>query len=206
MPASNLVLNPVPLADAEMTLPERYPLRRCARSSTPVTIDGARILVGNTPIHMKGVAWSPVPIGAGPEGIDYAGSVEQDADLMSEAGINVVRTYGPILDTAVLDTLYDHGILCAHDRVLQVLGQRGNHRFKCLRSQVAPAIIGWLVGNEWNYNGLGDYKPYNEAVALVGEAAQAIQDNDSTRPVSTVTVESRPQISSTPCRTWTSGG
>ena len=48
--------------------------------------------------------------GGGPEQVDFASAVAQDSQMMEQAGINVVRTYGPILDTAVLDALYARGI------------------------------------------------------------------------------------------------
>ena len=106
--------------------------------------------------------------------------------MMEQAGINVVRTYGPILDTAVLDALYARGIY-----VLMTVYYGYNETAASAVQKVCavkdhPAIIGWLVGNEWNLNGLGDQKPFWDSVGLVGEVTGAIQANDGTRPVGTV--------------------
>ena len=49
-----------------------------------------------------------------------------------------------------------------------------------------PAILGWQVGNEWNYNNLGKNISFDEAVSTVAAVAAAIKDNDTTRPVATV--------------------
>jgi len=154
----------------------------------PITVVGRQILVGDTPIHMKGVAWSPTPIGQGPGGggTDFAGYVEEDAALMKAAGINVLRTYGPIHDTAVLDTLWEHGI-----SVLMTVFYGYSDTVDSAVDHVCalkehPAILAWVVGNEWNYNNLGTGVSFTDAVATVGEVVAAIQANDATRPVSTI--------------------
>jgi|GEM_PF-795324 len=155
---------------------------------SPVTIDGYQFLIDGVPTHLKGVAWSPIPVGQGPGsgGADWAGTVAQDAALMQAAGINAVRTYGPITDVSVLDTLLSHGIYVlmtvyyGYDETAQTavdtLCQVKSH----------PAIIGWQVGNEWNYNNLGQNVTFDQAVATVGEVVAALKQNDSSRPVATV--------------------
>jgi hypothetical protein len=49
-----------------------------------------------------------------------------------------------------------------------------------------PAILGWLVGNEWNYTNLGLDISFAEAMSKVGEVVAALQLNDPSRPVATV--------------------
>ena len=153
-----------------------------------VSVDGYNLKLGDEAIYMKGVAWSPTPKGAGPGAADFSAYVEEDAALMAAAGINVVRTYGPITDTGVLDTLHDNGIYVLMTvyygysetpvSTVNTLCQVKDH----------PAIIGWLVGNEWNYNnlGLGDDISFAEATQRVKDAVAAIKLNDTSRPVSTV--------------------
>jgi len=153
--------------------------------SVPITTNQRQIQVGDNPIHIKGVAWSPIPIGSGP-GNYFADTVEEDAALMAQAGINVVRTYGPILDTAVLDTLWEHNIF-----VMMTVFYGYSDSVESALSNVCaikdhPAVMGWVVGNEWNYNNLGNNIPFSQAVQTVSDVVAAIQYNDATRPVSTV--------------------
>ena len=118
---------------------------------------------------MKGVAWSPVALGKVPwtHGADFLGTVAEDAALMADAGINVVRTYGPITDIEVLDVLWDHGIsvmmtvFYGYDETPQSAAAQ----MCALKSH--PAIMGWVVGNEWNYNNLGRNVSLDEAKTAV---------------------------------------
>lgn len=52
---------------------------------------GKQILVDGTPLHLKGIAWNPVPKGgAHPADLNFAAAVEEDAKLMQQMGINAV--------------------------------------------------------------------------------------------------------------------
>merc|ERR1719469_574034 len=76
-----------------------------------IGISGRQVLVNGKPLHMKGICWNPVAKGdKHPDNLDFAGFAEQDATLMQQAGINVVRTYEPLLDKNVLDIFYRKGI------------------------------------------------------------------------------------------------
>ena len=156
--------------------------------SVPVTTEGYTVKLGEVPLHMKGVCWSPFPVGASPGGSAtiFANAVTLDAPLMAAAGINVVRTYGPIPDTAVLDELWANGIHVImtiyygySDTVESALAN-----LCALKSH--PAIIAWAVGNEWNYSNLDKGIGFEEAVSEVATVIQALKANDSTRLTSTV--------------------
>ena len=150
--------------------------------SVPITVDGYRIKDGDIPLHFKGVAWSPVPLGQAPwsGGSDFAGTVVEDSQLMADAGINLVRTYGPILDTSVLDTFWSHGIY-----VLMTVYYGYDDTPESAVDNICavkdhPAIVGWVAGNEWNYD---------QSIASQSEikaTLQAMAANDATRPVSTI--------------------
>jgi hypothetical protein len=152
-----------------------------------IEIVGRQLRVDGKPLLVRGVCWNPVPIGAThPEGLDYAGYVEHDAALMRELGVNVVRTYEPLLDTEVLDRLADAGIY-----VINSLYPWGGspadvviERVRAVRNH--PAILMWAVGNEWNYNGLYVGLSHEDAVARLNEAVALIKAEDSEHPIATI--------------------
>ena len=152
-----------------------------------ITIAGRQLLVGGRPLHLKGVNWNPVPQGGvHPRDLDFAGFVAQDSALMANAGINVVRTYEPITDRAVLDALWARGIYVMStvyawggapvDHVVDSINATKDH----------PAILMWAVGNEWNYNGLYTGMPFDDARDRVREVIRRVKALDPTRPVATV--------------------
>ncbi len=154
---------------------------------TSVVLNGSQIIVDGEPFYIKGVCWNPVTKGEShPGGLDYLGTVEEDARLMREAGINVVRTYAPIIDNDVLDVLYENGIY-----VINTVYSNGGSSVTSASSYVNmvkdhPAILMWSIGNEWNYNGLYNDMTFNEAKDRVNEVAALIQDIDIYHPVATV--------------------
>jgi hypothetical protein len=154
---------------------------------TGIRIDGRDLLVNGEPYHVRGVCWNPVPKGAShPAGLDYAGFAEGDASLMQAAGINTLRTYEPVLDTAVLDTLFAKGI-----RVLNSVYPYGGDAASVVTERVNavkdhPAILGWVIGNEWNYNGLYVDLPHAEALARLNEVATLIRAADTGHPIVSV--------------------
>jgi hypothetical protein len=152
-----------------------------------VTVDGPGIFVDGRPFHIRGVCWNPVPKGeTHPDGIDFPGLVETDADLMRAAGINVVRTYEAITDPNVLDALAERGIM-----VLNSIYVWGGDEPSVVTTRVAPvadhpAVLAWVVGNEWNYNGLYVDLSHEESLARLNEAAALLKQNAGSRPVVTV--------------------
>jgi len=152
------------------------------------TIDGSRLLLDGQPMFLKGVNWNPVPKGGQQRHSNehFRGFIEADSDLMAAAGINAVRTYEPILDTDVLDTLWSKGIHVLNtvyitaesepDSVLEPVSKLKDH----------PAILMWVVGNEWNYNQLYSTMMFEDAMARVHEVVDLIKSADPSHPVATV--------------------
>ena len=155
----------------------------------PISTAGRRMVENGSTLHLKGVAWQPYGIGEGPTGNNappWASAVEQDSALMVAAGINAVRTYGVITDRSVLDRLYEQGIHV----LMTVFYGYGDTPETAIQHVCAlkdhPAIVGWLVGNEWNLNNLGRPIGFDQAADDVEQAVRAIRMNDDTRPVSTI--------------------
>jgi hypothetical protein len=135
---------------------------------------------------LRGVCWNPVGVGARhPEGLDYAGFAVRDIPLLVELGANVVRTYEPLLDRAVLDALWAAGIRVI-DSVYPWGGDEPSVVVERVRAVAGhPAILYYAVGNEWNYNGLYIGLTHDEALERVREAARLIHAEDD-RPVATI--------------------
>src|SRR5262249_19893920 len=124
-------------------------------SGSCVRVVGRALFVDGEPFHVRGVSWNPVAVGGThPQSLDFRGYAATDIPMMADAHINLVRTYEPILDTGVLDQLYEAGIY-----VINTVYPWGGAPMSVATQHVQalknhPAILMWLVGNEWNYNQL----------------------------------------------------
>ena len=154
-----------------------------APGRTPaVALQGRNVTLNSWPLFIKGVCWSPFAVGRSPNyghAPQYAAFVVEDAQLMTQAGVNAVRTYG-VPDTAVLDTLWENGIYAIPtvfydsgwgDTVEQTVA-----RVCELKSH--PAILMWGILNEPNYAYHGQ-----DLFADAAAAAAAIKAADASRPV-----------------------
>ena len=156
-------------------------------SSSGIAVVGRQVLVDGLPFHVKGVCWNPVRKGGThPGDLDFAGAAPRDIPLMKAAGINAVRTYEPLTDRSVLDALWAAGI-----RVLNTVYSYGGNAVATAADPVRavkdhPAILLWIVGNEWNYNGLYVGMSASDAQARVAQAVAVVRANDTTHPIATV--------------------
>jgi len=154
-----------------------------------ISLDGRQLLIDGKAFHMKGINWNPVGWGhnqSDNHGIEFARFVQQDADLMAGAGINVLRTYGPLTDIGVLDALWDHGIWVMNtvfayglddpDSAVRVVNAVKHH----------PAILMWVIGNEWNYNGIYAHLSFEESVRTIKKVADLVKQADQLHPVSSI--------------------
>lgn len=171
-------------------------------NALPAKVQGRNIVVDGKPLHMKGVNWNPVPRGtAHPDGLDYAGFVDLDAELMQRAGINVLRTYEPLVNRTVLDKLWARGI-----QVVNTVWANGKDPLENITARVEAvkdhkAILMWSVGNEWNFNRCYDGGlNFGECMRHIRKAVQMVKALDSTHPVATVygTLPTRDIISQLP--------
>jgi hypothetical protein len=154
-----------------------------------VRIEGRKVYVNGELFHVRGVNWNPVGKGGDhPAQLDFAAFAERDIPLMKEAGINAVRTYERLEDRAVLDQLHAAGIY-VFSTVLgwwqdepSVVSQRVN------AVKDHPAILVWVIGNEWNYNQLYSNGQMSTLAVrdVLNEAAALIKQVDPSRPVMTI--------------------
>jgi hypothetical protein len=134
------------------------------------------------PFDIRGISWSPAQRGARqPDGADYLAAADRDLPLMRAAGINVVKSYGP-LSRAVLDKLLANGI-AAIVSVLITAGDDVEGPVKELRDH--PALLMWIIGNEWNLNRLFDTCALDGCYQKVDEAARRIKALDPNHAVAT---------------------
>ena len=153
-----------------------------------VRVVGRKLFVNGEVFHVKGISWNPIPKGGThPQALDYPGFADLDIPMMVEAGINTVRTYEPLLDRGVLDKLHDAGIY-----VINSVYPWGGSTIDTATARVNqvvdhPAILMWLVGNEWNYNNLytGNQHDIGWTMRRVQDVAAAIHGVDASHPVIT---------------------
>ncbi len=152
-----------------------------------ISLSGRQLLVDGDPLQLRGVCWNPVGRGdVHPSGIDFAAFAPGDIALMKAAGINAVRTYEPLLDVAVLDQF-----AAAEIYVLNSVYPYGGDPVQVVTERVEavrdhPAILMWLLGNEWNYNGLYVGLSHEDSVQRIREATALVRAADSAHPVATV--------------------
>ena len=72
-----------------------------------ISIKKRTLLVNNTNYFIKGVCYHPVKIGEENRSFE---NIDQDLELMIEAGVNTIRVYSPIDDIKILDKISEAGI------------------------------------------------------------------------------------------------
>ncbi len=146
-----------------------------------VQVSGRRLVINGVPVELRAVGWNPVP--KGKTQVDFAAAVERDATMMQAAGFNTVRTYAPITDRAVLDVLQRHQ-LWVLDTVYSYGGSPASVAVDRVRAVLGhPAVIGWLIGNEWNYNGLYAGLSFDASLARLNEVMTQIRTVDHRLPL-----------------------
>jgi hypothetical protein len=82
----------------------------------------------------------------------------------------------------VLDRLLAHGMVA----IVTVLARAGDDYQSAVESlRDHPAVLMWLVGNEWNYNRLYDTCALDACFTRVGEVIRKIKQIDARHPVAT---------------------
>jgi endo-1,4-beta-mannosidase len=156
-----------------------------------VSIQGRRILLNDSFYMIRGICFNPVAIGDDRfDPLDFS-HIDEDIELMTEAGINTIRTYVPITSIGVLDKFAAAGIRIItgfpnyddtfqypdinHGTYLNYINTYKNHE----------SILMWELGNEYNYHPEWFNNNINNWYTILNNAASAIHTADPNHPVST---------------------
>lgn len=155
-------------------------------NSNAVSVSGRSILVDNKAYIIKGICYHPVPKGS--DKTDFS-KINDDLNLMVEAGINTIRVYAPIDDVTVLDEIHKAGL-----KLIVGFGYNQDGHFDILSGSFLdyvkkykdhPVILMWELGNEFNYHPEwfeGNLKNWYKAM---NNAADLIHNIDLEHPVTT---------------------
>ncbi|NCC50259.1 MAG: PKD domain-containing protein [Spartobacteria bacterium] len=166
-----------------------------------VTVSGNQILVDGVPFTIKGVGYSPVPIGTDmmtdpPYGdyftIEYKDIYGRDLALMRQMGVNTIRLWAwraGLDHSDFLDAAYNGGVDPIYviipgeihgDITDSLVCDAALVRFQALvaENKDHPAVLMWAIGNELNHEvGYGNPVLYedgfNYLFPLVNQMAQA---------------------------------
>jgi endo-1,4-beta-mannosidase len=151
-----------------------------------VDVSGRQLIVDNTPYFMKGVCYHPVLRGETERNFS---TIDQDLELISEAGINTIRVYAPIDDIEVLDKIDAAGLKLVvsfgynQKGVYDILS--GTFLDYIMKYKDHNSILIWELGNEYNYHPEwfgGDIQNWYNALS---QATDQIHDIDPNHPVAT---------------------
>lgn len=174
-----------------------------AQGPSIVTVNGRQLIVSKrnsdgtlappTAYIVRGVGWSPASANTNGDNTsrraEFAAQTPTDAPLIAAMNANTVRTYlEPPLDASglrVLDQLYSNGIM-----VILTVDQASNDVSR-IQETVSfyknhPAVLMWLLGNEWNINlYYGNASSVADAAQRTQSAAALIKTLDTNHPVAT---------------------
>jgi len=189
------------------------------REPSSITISGRQIFVNGDPFIIKGVGYSPVPIGHDPETTppygdyftpEYNSIYDRDLLLLREMGANTIRLWGwnniaNHLD--FLDKAYNNGVNPIYvivgfwinagldidpdspDNVREEL--KADFREMVAAHKNHPAILMWVIGNELNAEWMygGDL---DDLFSLMNEMAEEAHAEEGTNyhPVTTPLLDS----------------
>jgi hypothetical protein len=160
--------------------------------------NGFRLLVNGQPFVIRGVCYSPTPVGKSPAtGYNWWVDPEtylNDFPLIREMGANTIRTYGSNATREALDYAYVNGLYVImghwvnHYLDLSVEANRRSEIEKYMTYVRAwknhPAVLMWSFGNEveMNYLGAGSGRNLRDWYTLLEDACRAIKAEDNLHP------------------------
>ena len=151
-----------------------------------ISISGRALLVNNIPYKIKGICYHPVAKGNEKRSFE---NLEQDLNLMKEAGINTIRVYAPIDDKGVLDAIHQKGM-----KLIMGFGYNQDGYYDILSGTFIdyvkkykdhPVILMWELGNEFNYHPQWFDDDIQNWYDAMNRAAKAIKKVDKLHPITT---------------------
>lgn len=189
-----------PTSEGTSTTGEPAKCTPVSPTASAVCVEGRQLLVGRRedgalapvqPYRIAGVCWAPTGIGeANTQGYAdyYIQYGEEDAPHIQTLGANTLKTYDPFARTpaalALLDDLHSRGIMVAMS-VIVYHGDAGPKNYLAAVNYFKdhPAILMWIVGNEFNYNNMYGAPDLDAATAIVNAAIAEIHAADPDHPV-----------------------
>lgn len=169
-----------------------------SRLTGNIQIEGRQLIINGKPFIMKGICYDPVPKGQDQSGCllvkqdltqnDLA-LIRKDFQMMTDAGINTIRTYVPIVNPDILDLINQfhlHTIVPICDNTSALTNV--SNIVALLKDE--PSTLLWEIGNEWNYNRFytadsQNILSYQECADLINNVISQIRAADTTHPIST---------------------
>ncbi|MEL0176176.1 MAG: glycoside hydrolase family 2 TIM barrel-domain containing protein [Cryomorphaceae bacterium] len=156
-------------------------LAACSSEPNPVVVEQS------VPAeYFKAICYHPVNVGNTQRSWEF---IDQDLDLMQEAGISVIRVYMPITDENVLNKLAERGMKVItsfgynQDSVYDLYS--GTYLEYVTKYKNHPAIYLWELGNEYNYHPEWFDGDLMNWYTTLEKAVDAIHAEDSTHLVTT---------------------
>ena len=162
----------------------------CASVPSPnidkVTIAERFIILNGEPYFIKGICYHPVPVGETKRNFK---NIDQDLELMIEAGINTIRFYEPVDNIEILNKISNFGI-----KVIIGFGydQNGIYDIKSgtfidyvQKYKSHKSILIWELGNEYNYHHEWFENNIQNWYKSLKGATDLIHKFDKNHPVST---------------------
>jgi hypothetical protein len=138
--------------------------------------------VAAAPYVISGIAWSPAKRGGGQPDVEAMTQASvDDFPLMRAANINTVKTYGPV-ERVVLDRMLSNGMLAI---VTVFANGRDDYLGNVMALRDHPAVLMWMVGNEWNLNHIYGSCAGDACYTQINQIAAAIKKLDPNHPVAT---------------------
>ena len=159
--------------------------------ATEVKVIGRQLFVNDNPFTVKGVCYSPIPVGEYHtyDWSSYPDNYGKDFALLRAMGCNTIKIYKPPTQIAAMDAAYLNGLYVIMDYSISWSADVSN---PATRESIKngfldmvntwkghPAVLMWNLGNEMNahVSSLSDW------YSLVNDCAQAAHNVDPNHPV-----------------------